>query len=301
MSSDNNENIFAGLEHLGFNETGDLNLYGTQKSNIQEKKTTDTNQTEEEKQKSLLFDRELICPVCENSFKARSVKTSAARMQKKESDFFIRYSVINPYFYDVWVCNICGYATMKIDFEKIRAHQIEKVQKNISQKWKGITYPEVYDLNIAIERYKLALLNYCVMEARSSSKAMTCLKLAWMYRLAEDFENEVVFLKQALEGFNDAFYNEDFPIYGMDRFTTMYLLGELNRRTTNFDQANLWFSKIITGASIPQRIKELARDQKDLIKEAEDAKKAAEAEVAAENEENEEKPEKKGFFSRFFK
>jgi uncharacterized protein (DUF2225 family) len=301
MSTNSNKNLFSGLEHLGFDETSDFDLYGTQKTKNVEKKTQEINQTEEEKQKSLLFDRELVCPVCDNSFKVRSVKTSAARMQKKESDFFIRYTIINPYFYDVWVCNICGYATMKIDFEKIRTHQIEKVQKSISQKWKGISYPAVYDLNIAIERYKLALLNYCVMEARSSAKAMTCLKLAWMYRLAEDFENEIVFLKQALEGFNDAYYNEDFPIYGMDRFTTMYLLGELNRRTANFDQANLWFSKIITASSIPQRIKELARDQRDLIKEAEDSKREADAAASVEEAENEVVPARKGFLSRFFK
>jgi uncharacterized protein (DUF2225 family) len=296
MTTNNKDNIFAGLEHLGFDQTNDLDLYGKQNLKKEELRDSSKVESEQEKQKSLLYDRELLCPVCSSTFKARSVKTSAARMVKKDTDFFIHYSVIDPYFYDVWICNICGYSSMKKDFEKIRAHQIEKVQKNISLKWKGINYPEIYDVNIAIERYKLALLNYFTIEARSSSKAMTCLKIAWMYRLSEDFDNELIFIKQSLEGFNDAYYNEDFPVYGMDRYTTMYLIGELNRRSGNFDQAMIWFSKIITAPSIPQKLKELARDQRDLIKEA--------VEAASELDEVEavtEKTEKKGFFSRFFK
>jgi uncharacterized protein (DUF2225 family) len=184
---------------------------------------------------------------------------------------------------------------MKKDFEKIRGYQIEKVQQGISFKWRGRQYPEVYDANIAIERYKLSLLNYCVMGAKSSSKAMNCLKIAWMYRLIEDFSSEQIFLKQALEGFSDAYYNEDFPLYGMDRFTTMYLIGELNRRINDTEQAMVWFSKVITAPSVPQKLKEMARDQKDLIRDSSIAEKelSTEADAAVQK--------KKGFFSGLFK
>ena len=58
-------------------------------------------------------------------FKATAVKSSAYRMIKKDSDFFIRYSLINPYFYDVWVCNSCGYSAMKTDFHTLRSIEIE--------------------------------------------------------------------------------------------------------------------------------------------------------------------------------
>lgn len=290
------DNIFSGLEHLGFDEIDNLELYNNAGNKEEEKKDQPSKVNEAEKQKSLLYDRELTCPVCQNVFKARAVKTSAARMLKKDSDFFIRYGNIDPYFYDVWLCNICGYASMKRDFDKIRSHQIEKIQKNISFKWRGRNYSDIYDVNVAIERFKLSLLNYCVMDARSSSKAMNCLKIAWMYRLLEDFENELTFIKQALEGFNDAYYNEDFPIYGMDRYTTLYLIGELNRRIGDTGQAMIWFSKVITTPNIPQKLKELARDQKDLIKEASEQLKET-----LEIESEPEKTPKKGFLSRFFK
>ncbi|WP_195892682.1 DUF2225 domain-containing protein [Desnuesiella massiliensis] len=294
-SQKNNTDIFSGLEHLGFHDVEDIKIF---KKDEQEKMLKDTKVIDEdEKILSMLYDREITCPVCQSRFKARSVKNSAARVMKKDSDFFIRYSQINPYFYDVWLCNICGYASMKIDFERVKGYQIDLIQKNISIKWKGKVYPQIYDCGIAIERYKLALLNYVVMESKASSKAMVCLKIAWLYRLLEDYSSETTFLRQALEGFSEAYYSEDFPIYGMNRFTTMYLIGELNRRVENYEQALLWFSKVITTPSVPQKLKELARDQKDLIKTSIDANKEEE-----ESEEDDEpKKKKRNLFLSFFK
>jgi uncharacterized protein len=286
------ENIFSGLEGLGFDDVNEMEVFNKKK---EEEKEAAAKEKKEEDPRNFLYDSTVACPVCQNSFQARSVKSSAYRRQKSDSDLFIRYSLINPYFYEVYLCNVCGYAAMKTDFEKIRDYQIELIQKKISPRWQGRRYPDVYDSEIAIERYKLALLNSVVMEAKTSRKALTCLRLAWMYRLVEDDKNEQMFLSQALEGFNDAFMNEDFPICGMDKYTMMYLIGELNRRTGKLDDANQWFSKLLTTPSVPQKIKDLTRDQRDLIKE--------EQSKAMENpEDSQEQDNKKGnFFSKFFK
>jgi uncharacterized protein (DUF2225 family) len=285
------ENIFSGLEDLGFDDINSIEVFNKKKE--EEKETV--QEKKEEDPKNLLYDVSLACPVCGNNFRGRAVKSSAYRRQKSDSDFFIRYSLINPYFYEVYLCNSCGYAAMKQDFEKIRQFQIELVQKRITPKWQGRNYPEVYDVNIAIERYKLSLLNSVIIEAKASRKASNCLRLAWMYRLQEDDNNENLFLKQAIEGFNDAYMNEDFPISGMDKYTVMYLIGELNRRVGNFDEANLWFSKLITSPSVPQKIKDISRDQRDLIKE-ELSKTMESPEDSLEGENK-----KSGFFSKFFK
>jgi len=289
------KNLFSGLEDLGFENIDKIDIYKKEEDDKTASKTSSSqNQvSEEEKQKSLLYDKEVTCPVCENIFKARAVKTSAYRIQKKESDFFIKYDVINPYFYDVWQCNVCGYSAMKSDFEKLRNFEVEAIQKKITPKWRGRRYPEVYDLDIAIERYKLSLLSYVVMETKASKKAMNCLKIAWMYRLKEDEGNEQTFLKQALEGFNDAYFNESFPIYGMDNHTVMYLVGELNRRIGNDEEAMKWFSQVITTHGVAPKLKELARDQKDLISET--------ANNDTEDFTVEEDNKKKGFLSRLFK
>lgn len=286
------ENIFSGLEGLGFSDVNEMEVFNKKK---EEEKDTAVQDKKEEDPRNFLYDVTLTCPVCGNNFQAKAVKSSAYRRQKSDSDFLIRYSLINPYFYEVYLCNVCGYAAMKQDFEKIRDYHIELIQKKVSPKWQGRRYPDVYDAEIAIERYKLALLSSVVMEAKTSRKALTCLRLAWMYRLIEDDKNEQLFLNQALEGFSEAYMNEDFPICSMDKYTMMYLIGELNRRIGNLDEANQWFSKILTTPGVPQKIKDLARDQRDLIKE--DFSKSMESPEDSQKDDN----KKTGFFSRFFK
>ncbi|WP_051931728.1 DUF2225 domain-containing protein [Clostridium sp. KNHs214] len=257
-----NDNIFSGLEKLGFNDIKNVSLYYID-SEKEEKKHMGKDANN---RLNFLYQKDITCPVCSNKFKEKAVKTSAYVMDTKDSDFFIRYRFINPYFYDVWVCPCCGYSAMKSDFLKIKSHEKNLIKEKISCKWKKREYPKEYDIAIAIERYKLALLNYYVRETVSSKKAMTCLKLAWMYRLKNDDKNETEFLNQALTGFEDAYYKECLPIYGMDRYTITYLIGELNRRIGNKEKALLWFSKVITHPGVKFKLKELARDQRDLIK-----------------------------------
>lgn len=286
------KDIFSGLDSLGFSDTDNIDLYGKDE---QQNDNTSLQEEQKENEKDYLYDKNLTCPVCGRNFTVKAIKTSSYRMKDKDSDFFIRYDIINPYFYDVWLCNNCGYAAMKADFEKIRNFQIDLIKENITPKWKGREYNVPYNVDAAIERYKLSLLNYYYSDSKASKKAMNCLKLAWMCRLTEDLQAEKDYLKEALKGFNDAFFNEDFPIYGMDRYATMYLIGELNRRTDNLDEAMIWFSKVITTPSINKRLKELARDQKDLIKETKSGPTSEENSV-----ENFSTKKKKGFFSSMF-
>lgn len=271
--------------------------------------------TKEEKKeipkKSLLYSKTVTCPVCDDTFKTIAVKASSYRITKKDSDFFIRYSLINPYFYDVWVCNSCGYVAMKADFNVLRSMEIDLVKKSISPKWRKRTYPEIYDVNIAIERYKLSLLNYVIINAKSSKKAINCMKIAWMYRLINTSaakEMELKFLNQALEGLSDAYYSESFPIYGMDKYSIMYLIGELNRRTGHKEDSLIWFSNVITTPNVKQNLKELARDMKDLI--LEEDKKTEAALLAAsnnltkstdQNSASQDNTKKGSLFSKFFK
>lgn len=213
-----------------------------------------------------LFDKQVICPVCDSHFKTKTVKSKSPRVASKDSDFFVRYSVANPYFYDVWICNSCGYAAMKSDFEKLKSHKKDLVLSNVTPKWKPREYPDILDEKLAIERYKLALLNAVLLNLPDSTKAMISLKIAWMNRLLDNRDQENLFLKQALDGFNDAYMKEIFPIYGLQRDSLMYLLGELNRRLGNDQDALLWYSKTIVNTNSSHRVKEMARIGKDLIK-----------------------------------
>lgn len=214
----------------------------------------------------LLYNKSVECPVCGNKFKVKSVKTKAYKMESKDSDFFIRYKSINPYFYDVWICQSCGYSSMKPDFYEINPKQIDLVKKNLTPKWNSRQYPDVCDVDTAIEKYKLSLITYYTIEAPSSKKALNFLKLAWMYRLKNDKSYENIFLQKSLNEFEHSFYSEDLSNSYIDEYKMMYLIGELNRRLGKTDVALSWFGKVITTPKINYKLKELARTQKDIIK-----------------------------------
>lgn len=283
-------NIFSGLEELGFTNANNIEVYKKYKEENIVKETPKITED------MLLYDKEVTCPVCQHKFSVRTVKISGYRMKKKESDFYIKYNIINPYFYDVWVCNMCGYASMKADFYKLRSFEIESIQKNITPKWRGRKYPEIYDIKISLERYKLSLLNYVIIESNASKKAINCLKISWLYRELGDIKNEELFRKQTLIGLKDTYLNEQLPVYGMDGLTILYLIGELNRRSGNYDEALKYLGEVITSRSPNRKIKNLAIDQRDLIRE-----------TLKNNEKNtvktvaEESKKKSGLFSKLFK
>ena len=214
-----------------------------------------------------LFDKQIVCPVCNSNFKVKTVKSKSPRVISKDSDFFIRYSGINPYFYDVLICNSCGYAAIRGDFENLKSYKKELVLSNVTPKWKPREYPVILDEKLAIERYKLALLNSVLLDLPDSTKGMISLRIAWMHRLLANKEQELTFLSQALDGLNNAYMKEVLPIYGLQRDSLMYLLGELNRKIGNTQEALLWFSKTIVSTNSSNRIKEMARTSKDLIKD----------------------------------
>ena len=213
-----------------------------------------------------LFFKDIECPVCDKTFKTLALKVNAPRIKSRDSDFFIRYLDENPYFYEVWICPNCGYSALKTDFQKIRKHQIKLILDKITPKWVNREYPVPFNERVAIERYKLSLLNALVIESKSSTKAILCLKIAWMYRLLKNDFYEKNYLTEALIAFNDTYINESTSSYGLDKFSVMFLIGEINRRIGEEKLALRWFSEVVTSINAPQKIKEMARDGKDKIR-----------------------------------
>lgn len=259
----NIKNLFQGLDKIGFNNTENISIY--KKATI---KKTETKKTANKiiDPSTLLFDRTIDCPVCHTNFKTPSVKKEGYKIDKRDSDSFIYYKDINPYLYDIILCPKCGYAALKNDFSKLRNYQRIHVIKNITPKYISKEYPRLLDINSAIERYKLALLNSVYIDSTASTKAILCLRLGWLYRLTKSYDNENLFLSKAVEGLEFAYTNESFPIYGMDSYSLEYLIGELYRRIGNFDASLKWFSSLIVKTGVDPKLKEKSRCQRDLAK-----------------------------------
>ena len=80
-------------------------------------------------------------------------------------------------------------------------------------------------------------------------------------------KSENIYLTKALNTLNSAYSAERFPMYGLQRDSMSYLLGDLNRRIGNNSEALRWYSSVITTPGVSSRIKDLARDGKNIISE----------------------------------
>ena len=140
-----------------------------------------------------------------------------------------------------------------------------------------------YSYDYAKSLYQLALANAVVKKAKNSEKAYICLKTAWVIRgetqrldpnedaydqkKAANDAQEKELLTNALNGFVMARQSEEFPIAGMDSSTLDYLIAALAVETDDFDTASKMVSELLTSRVANSRIKDKARNLKDIIAE----------------------------------
>ena len=130
-----------------------------------------------------LYGKELICPACKKKIEITKVRSKACVIKSKDTDFCLYYEGINPIFYDVWVCEYCGYAAQGERFEELTDEEAKKIMKSISTFWKSRKFNGERNLETAMETFKLALYNLQKMDAKASDLAKVCIRIAWLYRL----------------------------------------------------------------------------------------------------------------------
>lgn len=275
--------LFSNLGQFGLGKLEKMEVFdeGT-------KKDADNGESVEKKpavmEEDLLFDKGFNCPVCDEEFNSKMVRTGKVKLLSADTDLRPKYQLVDSLKYDALVCPKCGYASLSRFFKFMLPAQAKMIRENISSNFKGIeTSGNTYSYDDAIARHQLALANAVVKKAKDSEKAYTCLKIAWLYRgkaehLPKDTENynqiikelkeqEVELLDNACEGFLSAYSKESFPMCGMDELTVTYLVADLCRRTGRFDDAARWISKVLTSRTANERIKNKARDIKELLEQ----------------------------------
>lgn len=217
-----------------------------------------------------LYNKEIKCPVCGKKFVITKVRAKSCKVLSRDSDFCVNYEELNPLFYDVWVCEHCGYSALSERFEKISHKEAKIILDRISKLWNKRSFSGERDIDTAIEAFKLALLNLQVINARSVDMAKVCLRIGWLYRFKNDeTEKEKEFLKFALNLYNKTYEFERFPVDKLDEYTCMYMVAELNRRTDNLNDSIKWFSRLIGSQEARNNptLIESAREQYSLLKE----------------------------------
>ncbi len=272
--------LLSGLEQFGLNNLEDMNLYETPKKSEEAEGGAAAVHTVQEQ--DLLFDKSFTCPLCDREFKARTVKIGKAKLAGSDLDLRPRYEQIDMLKYDVIMCPSCGYAALSRFFKYLTSPQAKNIQKTISATFKPQKEAaETYTYDEALERYKLALANAIVKQAKASEKAYICLKTAWLLRgKAENLdpeqpdyeeqkkkcqEEEDEFLRNALEGFLAARQAESYPMCGMDEPTVDFLISVTAMRFEQYDVASRLISNLVVSKTVNPRMRDKARDVKEML------------------------------------
>jgi len=275
--SDFMKDIFEGLEGLGLDHIEEDALF-EQGNKIED--TELMRKQQEEVIRDILFDGKAECPVCDMRFTTRKVKSGKLKLVKSDTDLRPIYDKLDPLLYDVTVCPTCGYASLAKTFKYVKEALVPVFKDKVSTKYQSKKYPDIYNYDIAIEQYKLALYDGLLLNISNCEKAYLCLKLAWLYRgkqendgdlepntVTESSENEMAFLEQAYLGFKMAIDKEPFPQLGIDSLTVHYLIGELARRLGYLDEAFEVMRKLSISNRITHRLKMRVTTVKELIVE----------------------------------
>ena len=271
--------LLSGLEQFGLTNLENMDLYEKPKKVEKDEQGKPVPVMQEQ---DFLFDKSYTCPICDREFKARTVKIGKAKLVGSDLDLRPRYEQIDLLKYDIIMCPSCGYAALSRFFKFLTSPQAKNIQKAISATFKPQKETkEVYTYDEALERYKLTLANAIVKQAKASEKAYICLKTAWLLRgkaehldknlpdyeeqkkQCEDEENE--FLRNALEGFLAARQTESFPMCGMDEPTVDYLISVTAMRFEQYDVASRLITGILTSPGANPRMKDKARDVKEML------------------------------------
>ncbi|MDD3238873.1 MAG: DUF2225 domain-containing protein [Lachnospira sp.] len=240
------------------------------------------NNTNEKVESDYIFDKKMVCPVCDREFKTKQIRTGKARFLGTDEVLRPSYSGVDVTKYDVVMCPHCGYAAVNRTYGHVTPKQIQAVKRDIGARYHAlIQNEEVYSYDSAIRRCKMAMLTAMVIHQKVSENAYLCLKLAWLYRGAinemqeagtseqkiEKYRNsEHEYLMDAYKGFATALETEYPPICNIDEMTLNYLMTSLARECEDYDNAIRYAYAIIGSRSAASGMKEKARALAEEIK-----------------------------------
>lgn len=280
-------NIFEGLEKFGLSSGQMDDLFSDDKQETrngrrpQEEAAKEVKAPEEE---DFLFEKSIRCVVCDNVFATKAIKSSKLRRLGADKDLRPKYQSIDANKYDVVSCPYCGYTALSRYFDHLSTLQIRLIREGVANNFKPSPseLPAVYDYDMALDRYKLALYNTVVKKGSVSEKAFICLKLSWLCRgkgeeilskgatedseaFRQNYEEEMSYYEQAYEGMMKAVASESFPICGMDQYTMDFLLAQMAFKLEKYDMSSKLVSRLLTSQGANRNIKDRALDLKQEI------------------------------------
>ena len=227
---------------------------------------SENTQQQAEDPMSYLYTKSFKCPVCDSEFMDFMIRRSKLRALDTESDLRTIYASIDPNLYEVLLCNHCGYAALQSAFSRITPRQQDMIKEKITPNHKYAEFSVPFTPADGLARFRLALACCQAIDAKESTKAIICWKMAWIYRDAKDIKSELTLLRIALNCFKEAYTTEDFPLGNLDEHTTKFIIAELARRLGEYDECQRFLGELIVSRATPARIKNRAQDMREAIR-----------------------------------
>lgn len=171
------------------------------------------------------FKEEYLCPHCDWLIQTLKVKGELAEVLRSDDDFCPHYKDINPLYYEVVVCPVCGYAFTDSLYRKTDSQEKEAIRNKINGMGKTPNYTGRRSLQQAIDAYRRACYIHGDREISNFDRAELYLRLAWLYRYKKDRENEKKFLDSALQKFKTSFEEEGEYANPQKDVYIMYMIG----------------------------------------------------------------------------
>lgn len=280
--------MLSGLESFGLKNMGDVDIFEDQekkevkKVEVKKEVTIDEAERLLNEEKACLLDKSCQCRICDYKFRVKAVKTGKARLIAQDVDLRPRYKEVDTIKYGIISCPMCGYSALSKNFDILTSGQAALVREKISANFTGLPEPgEVYSYDDAIARHKLALVNSVVKHGKMSERAYICLLLAWLTRSKKETLDKATpnydktiealeaeekdFLAKAREGLMDAYVKENFPLFVLDEQTSTYVIAALSYEVGHYEEALQWAGKLILSKNTSDRIKDKARQLKELV------------------------------------
>lgn len=277
--------LFDGLAAFGLKNMDPVeDIYADEK---QEKKPEEKKETKPTPKDEVdyLIDKEYECPVCQQKFKQRVVRSGKAKMISQDLDLRPVYDAIDMQKYDVILCPHCGYSVLTRYYGPMAPIHRKLIREKITASFRpqDNKVPHKISYEEAFPRYQMALANALVRQAKSSERAFICLKTGWLLRgwqaeILDDAakreemkKEERGYLEKALEGFLKARASEQPPYAGMNEMALDILMSGLCVETKTHRQEGMRILQgILYSRTATNSQKDRARDMLDMLKDSEE-------------------------------
>ncbi|MFZ3130626.1 MAG: DUF2225 domain-containing protein [Desulfosporosinus sp.] len=151
-----------------------------------------------------LYDKKILCPVCDQTINVKLIRSSKLRLKKVEHDYRHVYTDFDILWYIVWVCPHCYYANFSADFPNISDRERKRI-KELSSKAKDTFGPcpnGQLSLTQVFTGYYLALFWFQQLKIPPpdfEKLGKLWLRLSWLYHDVQEVEMSLAATRKDLE------------------------------------------------------------------------------------------------------